>query len=102
MAAAKVSLEKRRLRLESLGERDMPRWYLLAVIVISILVLSVAGVGYTTYVDRKRSQQEREADRRWCALLTQLDSAYSQAPPSTETGRLVARSIHELRVEIGC
>lgn len=85
-----------------LTARDMPRWYLLAVLLSSVLILSIAGVGYTTYVDNKRAASEREADRRWCELLVQLDSAYSIAPPSTETGRRVAKSIHDLKVSLDC
>lgn len=82
--------------------RDMPRWYLLATIVISILVLSVCGVGYTTYVDGKRAKAERQADRNWCTLLTTLDEAYSAVPPSTELGRRVAKAIKDLRNELRC
>lgn len=89
-------------RRSRLAARDMPRWYLLVTIVASILVLSICGVGYTTYVDGKRASAEREADRNWCTLLTTLDEAYSSAPPTTELGRRVAKAIRDLRLRLDC
>jgi hypothetical protein len=38
----------------------------------------------------------------FCALMTTLDSAYHQNPPSTKTGRDVAQRIGELRSELHC
>jgi hypothetical protein len=65
------------------------------------------GVGYTNYVQsqaRHRTEAERaESDRRWCALLTELDNAYATSPgPTTEVGKKVAAEIHQLRVGLGC
>lgn len=49
------------------------------------------------------AQQRAESDRRWCALLGDLDAAYAGPPkPSTVTGRKVAEEIHRLRVGFGC
>lgn len=79
-----------------------PRWYLLLAIVVSMLALAVAGVIYTNYSIKRQNATERENDRRWCALLSTLDGAYSSAPPQTETGRRVAAAIHDLRIELGC
>jgi hypothetical protein len=53
---------------------------------------------------RHRTEAERaESDRRWCALLTELDNAYATSPgPTTEVGKKVAAEIHQLRVGLGC
>jgi hypothetical protein len=82
-------------------------WYAIAVSFVACLVIALAGVGYTNYVQsqaRHRTEAERaESDRRWCALLTELDNAYATSPgPTTEVGKKVAAEIHQLRVGFGC
>jgi hypothetical protein len=82
-------------------------WYAIAVSFVACAVIALAGVGYTNYVQsqaRHRTEAERaESDRRWCALLTELDNAYATSPgPTTEVGKKVAAEIHQLRVGLGC
>jgi hypothetical protein len=82
-------------------------WYAIAVSFVACLAIALAGVAYTDHVQRqadKRSTAERvESDRRWCALLVDLDNAYHSSPgPSTEIGRKVATEIHQLRQSFGC
>lgn len=82
-------------------------WYAIAVSFGACLVIALAGVGYTNYVQKqadKRSTAERvESDRRWCELFTDLDKAYNTPPgPTTAAGRKVAAEIHRLRVGFGC
>jgi hypothetical protein len=82
-------------------------WYAIAVSFIACVVIAGAGLFYTYYVqkqaDRRSTVERVESDRRWCALLTDLDSAYNTSPgPSTEIGRKVAAEIHQLRVAFGC
>jgi hypothetical protein len=82
-------------------------WYAIAVSFFACLVIALAGVGYTNYVQKqaqKRAEVERQdSDRRWCALLSDLDSAYRSSPrPTSETGKKVAAEIHKLRVGFGC
>jgi hypothetical protein len=72
------------------------------MVLVSMLLVSLAGVTYTRYVDEKREQAEREADRRWCTLLVLLDGNNRRNPPATETGREYARIIHGLRMSLGC
>ena len=79
-----------------------PRWMVLASVFFSVVLLTVAGVLYTGYVDGQREAAEREADRRWCQLLEPLDDAYLAGTPSTEIGRQVAAAIHNLRVAFDC
>lgn len=79
-----------------------PRWIVLVSIVLSVMALAVAGVGYTSYVDGRREAAEREADQRWCDLLVTLDDAYGSGTPTTELGRRVAEAVHTLRTELQC
>ena len=79
-----------------------PRWLVLVTVVLSMLALGIAGVSYTSYVDGKREAAEREADRRWCELLSTLDEAYSAVPPTSELGRRVAAQIRKLRGDFNC
>lgn len=67
--------------------------WLLAMSVLSPLLVGVAGIVYTSHV-------QRQADRRWCALLSSLDSP--QAPATTDRGRVVQQQMHELRTDLGC
>jgi hypothetical protein len=81
--------------------------YAIVVAFFACVCIALAGVVYTNYVQsqaRHRTEAERaESDRRWCALLVELDSAYQSSPrPTTETGRKVADEIHKLRIEFGC
>lgn len=78
------------------------RWYKVAMIVVATVLLLIFNVGYTTWVDSKRAQTERESDQRWCQLLTTLDEAYSTTPPTSELGRKVAVAIHDLRTTLDC
>jgi hypothetical protein len=72
------------------------------MVLVSMLLVSLAGVTYTRYVDAKREAAEREADRRWCTLLVLLDTNNQRNPPATETGRQYTRIIHGLSVSLGC
>lgn len=72
------------------------------MVLVAMLTVTLAGVGYTRYVDGKRDLYEREADRRWCTLLVLLDVNNQARPPATDTGREYARIIHGLRVSLGC
>lgn len=82
-------------------------WYAIAVAFIAVVAVSVAGVLYTNVVQRQAEQRaevaRQDSDRRWCALLSDLDAAYQTSPgPSTELGKKVAAEIHRLRVGFGC
>lgn len=77
-------------------------WYALVVLVLSLTAISFVSIQYANHVDRKREQSEREADRRWCDMLSTLDDIYRANPPATETGRKVARNTANLRRDFGC
>lgn len=80
----------------------MPRWYALLFVCLSVVTIGAINLAWTSHVDGQREQAEREADRRWCLLLTTLDRAYSSVPPSTELGRQVAAAITRLTVDLNC
>jgi hypothetical protein len=82
-------------------------WYALLVAFVACVVVAGSSVVYASAVQRQaqaRTEAERrDSDRRWCALLSDLDRAYQTSPsPTTETGRKVAAEIHKLRVGFGC
>lgn len=71
-------------------------WYAIMVAFVACLIAAGASVLYADHI-------QRQDDRRWCALLTDLDAAYSTPPgPTTDVGRKVAAEIHQLRVGFGC
>lgn len=81
--------------------------YAVVVSFFACLAIALASVVYTNHVQdqaERRAQAERaESDRRWCALLTELDGAYSAPPgPTTETGQKVAVEVRQLRTDFGC
>lgn len=67
--------------------------YSILVVLITAIVISVAGVFYTNYV-------QRQSDQRWCALLATIDAP--EAPPTTERGRRVQAQIHGLVRDFNC
>jgi hypothetical protein len=82
-------------------------WYALLVSFVACVATAIGSVYYASVVQQqaeRRSQlAQQESDRRWCALLTDLDSAYkSPPPPATPTGQKVAAEIHRLRISFGC
>lgn len=61
----------------------------------SMLVISLAGIVYTGYVQGENNKQ-------WCKTLIAIDDAYSQANITSPAGRHIAEEFHNLRVEFGC
>lgn len=85
---------------------EMSLGYAVVVLLACFGVAIGAGYFYTNHVDRKRAAYEKsariEADRRWCSVLTTLDSAYQSKMPTTELGRQIADAMHNLTIEFGC
>lgn len=70
--------------------------YMLLAILLSALATGTAALGVAAH-------QRAESDRRWCALLGDLNQAYSAPPgPTTELGRRVAVEIRRLHDGFGC
>lgn len=84
-----------------------PSWWSWAATAAVAILSSILSVGLVLAVQHRSAERDRaaqvESDRRWCALLTELDIAYQGPPaPKTEFGRKVAKEIHRLRTEFGC
>jgi hypothetical protein len=78
------------------------RWYPLLVLFIVLVIAAVFNVIYTNRVHKQSEQQERDNDRKWCALLVPMDEAYEGTPPTTPTGKKIADAISQRRTELGC
>lgn len=76
-------------------------WIVLTV-VVSMVLTALASVLYTNHVANQAARDERDNDRRWCIFLATLDNAYKMTPPTTDTGRNVARAVADLRRDLGC
>lgn len=64
------------------------------MVVIAAVLVAGFSIAYT-------AQQQRTADRRWCALLTTLDTPVGPQP-TTPRGRIIQDRIHELSTDLGC
>ena len=65
-----------------------------AVLASSIVVSIVALLFALHAVD--------QSERKWCDIVTSLNAAYTQQPPSTPTGVEVARRIADLSRSLEC
>lgn len=70
-------------------------WYAIAVAFVACLVAAAAALLFADYV-------QRQNDRRWCALLTDVSRGQRESPPQTASGRRFAANIDDLRREFGC
>lgn len=43
-----------------------------------------------------------ESDRKWCSVVAVMDQAYAESPPTTPTGKKLARGIADLRGSLEC
>lgn len=70
-------------------------WYAIVVACVSSLAVGIAAIQYADHVDRKSNQQ-------WCEVVITLDNAYTQNPPQTEAGQVLARAMKRMRHDFGC
>ena len=73
----------------------VPRWYVLAVILVSALSVGMASIFYANHV-------ARESERKWCSVVATIDSSYRATPPTTPTGKKLAADMAALRRELHC
>lgn len=69
--------------------------YALMAVFVAVLGMGASSVWYSNHVAEQNN-------RRWCALLANLDDAYRQNPPTSPIGRKIAEDMHNLRVGFGC
>lgn len=67
--------------------------------VIFLFIFSMALAGANLFWT---AHQVGSNNRKWCATIVLIDSAYRQQPPSTPTGRKLAADFGVLRREFGC
>ncbi len=77
------------------------------VFAVSLVVIVVAGVWYTGYVqrqaDERHNQIVRESEQKWCELLTIITSGPPPPPgPAGERARVIAAELAKLRKGFGC
>lgn len=86
--------------------RELTMLRMVLTITVSFLILVVAGLLYTNFVQHQsetRFQDSiRQSEQRWCAIVGLFDDTYRSNPPTTPTGRRVADLMHELRVDFRC
>lgn len=85
------------------------RWYPLAVLFATMILLTAANILYTNRVDHRREVATERSiaevsriNHEWCSLLITLDDTYQATPPTNPTGINIAASIRNLRTELGC
>ena len=69
--------------------------YALVVVFLTVLAVMVLSIWYSNRV-------QQESNRNWCSLVTNLDDAYKQNPPSSPVGKKIAQDMHNLRQRLGC
>lgn len=72
-----------------------PSWYTVAAILLSSIVTASVALVVAVRVNA-------ESDRKWCSVVTTLDDAWTQTPPTTPAGQNLARDFHELRQRLDC
>lgn len=75
----------------------IPKGMLYSVIMsyVCAIAITAGALVYMRHVDN-------ESNRQWCSLVVTLDDTYLQNPPTTEVGKKVAQSMHNLRINFGC
>jgi hypothetical protein len=86
-------------------------YYLISAMFLSLALALGLGYAYVNKLDRearaevqKAREEANKNDRRWCQLMIELDNAYNDpaTAPTTELGRRIASTVHELRLNLGC
>lgn len=62
---------------------------------LALFLMTVGAMILTVWVNAS-------SDRKWCSVVTTLDNAWAESPPTTPAGRNLARDFHELRGQLGC
>jgi hypothetical protein len=76
-----------------------PVWYSLLVVFATSLLVAAGSVVVAVQLANKNA---REAERKWCAIVTTLDTAYSSRPATSPLGRQIAAAMAKLRRDLGC
>lgn len=74
---------------------SQPVWYSLIVLVAAMLLTAGTAIWYA-------DRTAQESERQWCSVVTTLDTAYRESPPTSPLGRQLAAAFADLRREFGC
>lgn len=74
--------------------------YVFTINAICLLLLTLTGIGYTTWVNYKNNQQ-------WCELIVFYDNIYQANPPNPSSPtydiqKKNADLMHKQRINLGC
>ncbi|XTZ18199.1 hypothetical protein ACQSSU_12895 [Micromonospora echinospora] len=70
-------------------------WRVLVACLLAALGSAAISIVYTIEADHR-------AERRWCDIVTALDDAYRQSPPTTPTGQRIADAVVGMRRDFHC
>lgn len=70
-------------------------WYSVVMVFLS---LGVAVAISILYAQRVASDNEHK----WCKIVSTLDTAYRTQPPTTATGKQLAKDMHQLLKDLHC
>lgn len=77
----------------------------LYVAVLALLLSVLFAINSILYANKVGLEAQHKADeeiRNFCKIINIFDNAYKTAPPPTETGRLVARAMTDLKTSLHC
>lgn len=72
-----------------------PGWYWWAAMLASSLTTGAVALVVAIHVNQ-------ESDRKWCSVVSTLDDAWAESPPTTTSGRNLAHDIADLRRRLEC
>jgi hypothetical protein len=73
------------------------KWLLYSTLITALtsIVMGIVAMQYANYAVRKSTQQ-------WCDVVTTLDDAYKQTPPTSPAGQRLAQEMARLRIKFEC
>ena len=77
------------------GAKTRVGLYGLILLFFTVIAVGINSIWYANHVQRQNNQK-------WCSLVSTMDDAYRQQPPTSPTGRKIAADMHALRREFGC
>jgi len=100
MTGKEDAVDARQDKLEAKQKRQVSLAYIFTINAISLLLLTLMGIAYTTWVNYKNNQQ-------WCELIVFYDDVYQANPPKPESPtyeiqKKNANLMHKQRINLGC
>lgn len=77
------------------AQKSLPYWYVFLTVIVAMVVMAIAGVVYTNYVDRKNASG-------WCDLIVFYTDYYRDHPPQTDLQRRQYALMDKRRMDLDC